>query len=318
MNVEPGPDLVPFSDVLAAVREEFPELSIQRAIFQQAPGHAYVFRLKPRDGGLLWLATADPYTGNVLGGAPIVQFPFEAALYLHAELLSGKLGSRIVGFMGLALLVMAVSGVYLWWPRHGGFRQAIRIGRSRQLSRFLLGLHKVPGIFVAFFLIVQSVTGSMISFRPDIAPFVGLFAEVEVFPTLTPTGASDQPERRAEHLIELAKLRFPDSRLRDMRFVGGDPAEVVGITFYDDSHPRPRAVDSAWFDTSSGEILHTVTAQSQAPGNQFLRWMLPIHNGRYLGMGGRIFAVLVGLSLLLLVTTGVWLWTRRRQTHGLS
>ena len=50
-----------------------------------------------------------------------------AALFddLHCHLfISGGLGRELVGWLGVALLVLGCSGLYLWWPRPGQWKAA--------------------------------------------------------------------------------------------------------------------------------------------------------------------------------------------------
>src|SRR5438093_8491033 len=62
-------------------------------------------------------ATIDPYTGTVLGVRDR-NTSFARQLHLlHTSLLADDFGARVVAWMCVAMLFLALSGVYLWWPR---------------------------------------------------------------------------------------------------------------------------------------------------------------------------------------------------------
>src|SRR5947208_8141932 len=75
----------------------------------------FAFLRKEGGGGLgLWY---NPYTGEVLGTGE-QRNNFTGKLHqFHLRLLMGKVGREIVGWAAPVLLLMAISGIVLWWPR---------------------------------------------------------------------------------------------------------------------------------------------------------------------------------------------------------
>ena len=49
---------------------------------------------------------------------------------LHYALRLGEAGRRAVALAGLALALSAASGLWLWWPAAGQWRQALRFKRD--------------------------------------------------------------------------------------------------------------------------------------------------------------------------------------------
>ena len=70
---------------------------------------------------------------------------------LHGHLfIAGGLGRELVGWLGVALLVLGCSGLYLWWPKPGQWkaglhRAAHRQGRALQSRAARRGRHLEPG-----------------------------------------------------------------------------------------------------------------------------------------------------------------------------
>jgi uncharacterized iron-regulated membrane protein len=44
-------------------------------------------------------------------------------------------------------------------------------------------------------------------------------------------------------------------------------------------------------------------------------WLLPLHNGKVAGLGGRILIATSGLALCGFVVTGLMIWVRRRRAR---
>src|SRR5262245_15298278 len=56
---------------------------------------------------------------------------------LHGHLfITGGLGRELVGWLGVALLVLGCSGLYLWWPRPGQWKAAFVVRRTAKGLRF--------------------------------------------------------------------------------------------------------------------------------------------------------------------------------------
>src|SRR5262249_44076178 len=68
-------------------------------------------------------------------------------------------GRQIVGWAGIGMLIMSVTGLWLWWPLGSGFLCGLRWARSR---RFTFNLHHLLGFWLSIPLAV--VTGLYLAF----------------------------------------------------------------------------------------------------------------------------------------------------------
>lgn len=67
---------------------------------------------------------------------------------LHGHLfIVGGLGREIVGWLGVALLTLGCSGLYLWWPRPGQWKAAFTVRRKARGVRLNRELHGAVGIW---------------------------------------------------------------------------------------------------------------------------------------------------------------------------
>lgn len=102
----------------------------------------------------------DQYTGEVLGvygdGPEFLDYVHQ----LHLRLLwqgRGSPGERIIAWSGVAMLLLIISGLYLWWP----FKR-FTLTRGVTGRRWWLEFHNACGIFSVIFLLLLCVTGVVI------------------------------------------------------------------------------------------------------------------------------------------------------------
>lgn len=102
----------------------------------------------------------DPYTGAVLEGEVRGQAFFRVVEDLHRRLVSGDTGKQIVGASTIVLIVLALSGLYLRWPRRPlDWRAWLKFDFSRKGRSFLWNLHSVSGTWVLPVYLLASLTG---------------------------------------------------------------------------------------------------------------------------------------------------------------
>ncbi len=110
-----------------------------------------------RDGIRTIYALVNPYTGAILRSgvreSSLVGFLFD----LHGSLLSGNTGLRINAFAGLSLILVSITGLYLWpgWnsPKHG-----LTIKWRGGSYRINYDFHKVLGVLSLPFLVMWAIT----------------------------------------------------------------------------------------------------------------------------------------------------------------
>ncbi|MFO0901405.1 MAG: PepSY domain-containing protein [Pirellulales bacterium] len=79
---------------------------------------------------------------------------------LHGELLMGNRGSNLVELASSWTIVMIVTGIYLWWPRHAKGWAGVLYPRLRHGKGLLYrDLHSVIGMWVSFFALFLLATG---------------------------------------------------------------------------------------------------------------------------------------------------------------
>ena len=111
-------------------------LTIRR---EQNPDQAVTISLKGRTGPKDRLF--NPFTGADLGDpVPFGIWLVSKTIELHDDLLGGTTGRKVNGAGALLLIVLAGTGIVVWWPGIKTWRRSLTIQRNVGWQRFIWGL----------------------------------------------------------------------------------------------------------------------------------------------------------------------------------
>lgn len=83
---------------------------------------------------------------------------------LHENFLAGPRGRTVNGIGAMAVLMMALTGLVLWWPGVARWRRSLRLARNTGWRRRLWDLHSMVGIWSAGFILVFALSGLYLCF----------------------------------------------------------------------------------------------------------------------------------------------------------
>lgn len=301
MLVTPGATRISLRQAADAVRAEYPVDPPTSMTFPERPTHALLVNLK---SGLA--AGVDPYTGQVLGTIRRSRGPALFVHLVHTRLAAGEPGENTVGAFTVMTLFMALSGVYLWWPRR---IWSLASGRSWRRANF--DLHNVLGLYSALFLVVMTVSGVMIAYGPTLD---GMVRKLDG-PPRAPSA------RMASRIVAGAAPLSPDEAVRIAgetlpgAFVASLNLPPPGVGFYrmtlkfpEDHTPAGRS--RLALDQYSGHVLDVQSTRQAPLGTRILNLKRSIHTGDVFGAPSQALAFLVSLSLAGQVVTGFLIWWR--------
>lgn len=229
---------------------------------------------------------------------------------LHYRLLIGKTGAVVLGYAGIALFVLILSGLWAWWPR-GSWRKALRYKGDAGPSRRWRDQHKLGGLWGLPFLLILTVTGVMLELPEESDAVLGaLVAPVEVMPHPASSAWEGKPVRVAE-AVAVAQAALPQARIAWVEVPG--PGEgAFRIRMQAPGDPSDRFPHSfVWVDQYKGTLLAVSDARQANASGVINAWLHALHDGSFGGLVTRILTALAGLIPLLLFVTGFRRWRLR-------
>ncbi|SEN39238.1 Uncharacterized iron-regulated membrane protein [Sphingomonas gellani] len=235
----------------------------------------------------------NPPTGRVLGqGARSIV----GALHdLHTSLFMGHSGRWVLGCVGLVVMLLALSGVWLWRPTVGSLLHGLRWRRHAQGAS---NLHHAVGLWTAVPLLVLSASGAWLAF--SIGKSMPIDAGKVPLPIARAAMSPDRVVAAASTLNASPWVRivWPTERSADwtVSFQAGGSVKVA-----DDAGTVVRALDAERHGTEG--LMRRLHGSGSDGGLASGAW--------------RIVAFLTGLASLPLLLTGVAMWwTGRRKAEG--
>jgi uncharacterized iron-regulated membrane protein len=246
----------------------------------------------------------DPATGRVLDVAGGNEGLVRVLHGLHGSLLIPGVGRQIVGWLGVAMLISSLSGLWLWWPAMGRWTRGLRWKRARN---FDTNLHHQMGFWIAIPLTMLSFTGMWISFP--------LF-----FAALTGASSGEQQKAGAERAQRMRARPIEAPRLTpDAALVIAGGGRPVSIAWPTDMAPDWRVslegAGEVKIDDATGE--RASKPRGEGGGSQgTARLMRRLHDGTGMGPIWQTIIFIGGILPAALAVTGIIMWARARRWRG--
>lgn len=148
MFVQSHTTALSYTEQVQSVQQSYPDATVTQITPNIAPNRSTEVLLTTADDRNLMIFV-DPYTGQVLGDRDENYNLQAIARKIHGELLIGKLGDYLVELAACWGLVLLISGLYLWLPRHQFSVLGTLVPRlwSKNKRVFWRDLHAVPGFY---------------------------------------------------------------------------------------------------------------------------------------------------------------------------
>lgn len=314
----------------------------------------------------------DPYTGNYLGqrheldgligwanqlhrlfgnDGPTLALPslghlIAPSAYPEASIKVG-IGGLIIEMTAVWVLVLAASGIYLWWPR------AVERGKPRLAIRWKRGgrirwrdLHATTGILLSVVLICYIASGLTWSRywgenwravaatatpateidAPSTPAKVGdfdrlgrriawadkedpVYASGSSGPISKPLGFNDIDQiAKSENMIPGYSIVPPSDTTADGETTYGS---YTVVNHWPQKTSEQRTL---YLDQFTGKTIANATADQDGTLSRITEWGVNMHMGTQYGVVNRVLSTLACLGLLTSIATATMMWWKRRPT----
>ena len=250
-------------------------------------------------------AWIDPPSARVLDTAEVAK-GFSMVMHrVHGTLLIPEVGRKVVGWLGWAMFVSSATGLWLWWPRNGGFLKGLRWRRG---AWTLFNLHHMVGFWICVPLAVLSLTGVYISFPQTSRAVFGL-------PAQPPRDASRfappiMPQLTIRQAIATAQASAPGSVVEvSVPIQGKEPVWRIGLKAPGAERPQTVQVVDATGNVRAGSGGSVGMA---VPKDEVSPLMRKIHDGAGMGLVWQTIIFMGGIAPAVLGVSGLIVWLRRR------
>jgi uncharacterized iron-regulated membrane protein len=222
-------------------------------------------------------------------------------------------GRQLVGWAGFGMLILSLTGIWLWWPRNGNLLHALRWTRS---PRFTFNLHNMLGFWIALPLAAVSLTGIYLSFpqtaRSTMSSIAPMSPQGERRGFATEVAA--QTELTADRALQIALAAAPDATpatlfLPTVQRGGGNRGLAWRIQL---TRAASDEAITVMVDDRDGRATMAPAPQSGDRAATWIRW---IHEGSHSGTVWRAIVFLTGVFPAIFAVTGVIMWLRKRASR---
>lgn len=298
---------LPLQEVLEDMRAEFGAGASFTLRPPRQPHDSFWVLVKGRWNGTLYL---DPVTGAEQGRRGETEGFVNTLFKLHSSLWLQEIGKAILAAVALAYLLLLVTGMILWWPRHWPPSWRIELGKGR--SRALFDLHRIGGAALGVFLVVSVATGAYMAWRPLGTAITWVSGAAPVKPPKMPKEVpAAVPGLTLDAMVASAQLRFPGAPIGYVQ-VPAQQDRPLRVRFMLADDPHPNGISSVWLDPRSGKVLAAQRWDQLDPGARAVAVIYPLHTGV---LGGPLLEAVIALGGIALAASGIsgiWLWWRRR------
>ncbi|MCH2224169.1 MAG: PepSY domain-containing protein [Crocinitomicaceae bacterium] len=255
----------------------------------------------------------DPFSGNVNGQQQVNQTDMYKVRKLHGELLMGAFGTKIVELIASWMIILIITGIYLFWPRKN-WKSIFRIRFKAPKKVLFRDLHAVTGFWFSTLLLLILAGG---------LPWTDIFGSM--FKHVQETTDSGYPTEWNGYMFSSTKngKMIP---LDDMinKAITLDLSGEVHVSLPDSkeavySISNETSVLSEMkcfhFDAYSGELLYKGTWKDIGSMMKTRLWVMAFHQGEF-GFWNWVLILSTAIALLFLSLFAMLSYFGRKQKNS--
>jgi len=265
----------------------------------------------------------DPYTAQVTGKVDMLYNWIELSRRLHQNLLLRyEIGHYIVGFSTLAVIILAITGLILWFPKNkAAFKQRFSIKWDARWRRVNYDLHNVGGFYTWIIVIFLAITGLTWTFEwwtNGIYRMLGSSPD-KVWEQHEPLKVTQPFDPKA---ADLAIAQFPALRASwtdayiSLPEEKDDTTSELSVYLRFNTHSGWDEMDEYHFHPVTGKIVSFSLQEKKTLAAKWRNSNYALHVGSIYGWPSQILATIGALFLAFLPVTGFIIWWGRKNKKG--
>lgn len=285
----------------------------------------------------------DPWTGKELGHrrwAAISQGKINLMPFIyeiHQNLSFGQTGGLILGIVAILWTVDNFYAVYLTFPVgwsrfFSRWKTAWKIKWSASVFRVNFDLHRASSLWFLPLLLIFAWSSVMFNYTDVYDWVTGKLFDYqsieEDFGLILSTPPNNSPQldwhqglaAGEQHMREIAKQQgFSIEKTIGLAYVA-QPG-VYSLTFESNRNISAGGWGGVgvWVDGNTGELKKSFMPDGEHTGNTITNWLRALHFADLHGwLAYRILVCSLGLVIMLLSITGIYIWLKKRSTRQLA
>jgi uncharacterized iron-regulated membrane protein len=240
---------------------------------------------------------------------------------LHVNLLLGDAhGVQINGVGAIILLILAVTGIVLWWPGLKHWSRGLGMSFRHNWRRINFDAHNAIGFWTLLIVSWWAISGIYFGWYRQVVAAVNFVSPLRgmnspSLPPLPPTGAA---RASLESILAAARKASPQGRL----FALSDPSLITPVVYAQMDLRDPGDFSHRDIVTIETRTARALTVwhygQNHSLGDWFIWSMHPLHFGTLWGLPFKILWFLLGLALAVLSITGLLMYWNRYLRHRIK
>ncbi|MEZ2347807.1 PepSY-associated TM helix domain-containing protein [Terriglobus sp. RCC_193] len=298
---------VEMPQVLKSVAAAYPKDPVSFVMWPQPDVPVYSVYMHTENKGQR-MVRVSATTGNLL---PQSRTAMDWVSDVHVYLLMGRTGFIINCVMGIGLLVLAVTGVVLWWPGLRAWARGFYVNLRAGWKRINYDAHNAIGIWTLLIVSWWGFTAIDFLFPAQVMKAVNV---------ISPVKAMKQPDvPKPLHVgafVPVQTIADRAHRLSPTAFLAGmsvpDAPDGNYVAYMDRSTPGDFSHRFVHTFAADGQLLSSWRYGEKETLGDWILWLVyPLHFGTLWGTWVKVIWSTLGMSLPILSITGLLMYWNR-------
>jgi len=306
-------EVVPYQQQLEAAKAVVPEgFEAHGLTISADPKLATIVNFHQEPDRYLYIFV-NQHTGVVQGQSEYGDSFFDIVLKIHRTLFIGTVGRYLVEISTSWGIILAITGLYLWWPRGREKVKGIWLPRLKGKSYVIWrDWHTVPGFYFSLLAFLVMFTGLFFteffgSGYRLMAFMTNSYAASDVSPPNSAVVEGANP-LRVDDIIGIARREQSEKEL----YIDFPHTKENSYSVYGGTADSLSTYSNMYIDQYSGAVLDHLTWNDLSAVAIVQLLPYPIHVGSIYGLPTKILAVLVCALIVAMSVTGAVMWWKRR------